>query len=372
MVRFVFAVTALFVMSLGTTAFAKSGDIAERPLSGRIAGIDISGFRATITEHVLILYTGKNPGFDYGTKVTLFFAIDGATNQDVDIDQSHTRTNVHAHFKSKDHGAIDGVVTDGMKIRIVTGEEKDWRIPAQMRFQSTQPVSASFEGVFEIATSGLVATDGVVDRTHDHLDTVQWVARRHVESAHRGKFVTFDSSRVHWMQRAPKKPSKAGRRHAAAYSVVYRVDNGPDRIAKLLLAKDENGWAVDGELAPEQVIAAHPINPPRKNRPPWIFAPRAAAAFERDVYAASGWRKISEPSLPTCGGGQGKAHYGYCELRYKRLDAKGEDRGCEIATYLFEKDASGEWRVSERLSTAKRFDARGEKVTDRELDKLRC
>jgi hypothetical protein len=53
-----------------------------------------------------------------------------------------------------------------------------------------------FSVVTLLATPGLVAKDGVVDLSHDHLDTIEYVARRYVETRFPEQTVTFEGKDV--------------------------------------------------------------------------------------------------------------------------------------------------------------------------------
>jgi hypothetical protein len=102
----------------------------------------------------------------------------------------------------------------------------------------------------------------------------------------------------------------------------------------------------------------------------------ALERFERDVYRpAGGFRRIREPTLFSCGGGQREGEMGWCELRYgvapKDRDLRDTNESqlhdCELASYLFERDAAGAFHIARTLGTSERYDRASQRVVPREL-----
>ncbi len=92
----------------------------------------------------------------------------------------------------------------------------------------------------------------------------------------------------------------------------------------------------------------------------------------QEIYRDKGWRLLHEPSVPTCGGGQDEQSYGYCDIRYRLLGQSEAPHRCSAVTYVFERDARGEWAITERLPADKKLDVRTGRIERRDPNSLWC
>lgn len=359
---------------------APASQTAKQPLRGTINDVPLEGFKAAWENGILTLYTGEDPSFKYGTRLILFSVLEETANQSLDIDTAAQHHSASIHVNSKEHPELEEIIFSPIKLEIQSKGEKDYRVPVSMRLVAGKKLDIHLEGEFEIATSGLVAQEGIVDRSHDHIDTIEYVARRHVESRFPDQAVIFDGKQGQWMQNGGKKSNDSPDYvQAGGYAAVFRVDDGPRQISKMQLAKREEIWQVVNELGADQLYAAHPLSAPRRNAPPYIFSPLAARHFEQHYYMAEGgWEKLKEPMLFPCGGGQVEGQKGYCEVNYGvyfqgeiKINGSYRQVKCTTKTYLF-KQQGEEWMIDQVLPAEKKFDRRTQEIIDRTGDVWSC
>lgn len=354
--------------------------LPSHPLSGSINNIPLKHLKASWENGILTLYTGEEPNFEYGTRLIIFFLMEQPANQVVDIDTARKFQNISIHVNSKDHKELEEIINSPIRVKLKSGAEKDYRVQARMRLVAGKKLDVHIEGVFEIATSGLVAKDNIVDRSHDHLDTIDYVAREYIKSAFAEPMLHFESPQMNWMSNG-KEPAANGKGEvqAAGYSAMFRVGDKPLQIRKLQLAKKDGLWQVVNELDASQMHAAHALTAPSRNKPPYIFAPIAALHFEKNYYnAEGGWQKIKEPMHFPCGGGQREGQKGYCEVAYGvyykgkyKINGSYQHTKCTAKTYLFVQK-KGEWVIEQILPADKKFDIRKNKIIDRKRDIWGC
>lgn len=153
---------------------------------------------------------------------------------------------------------------------------------------------------------------GEVDRSFDHLDTIQYLTRAWVEKNHAAKQFA-ETPDYCAITRAAQSSAGSTSAPVAPCSYVFRDDKGVVGVAKLWLEKREGRWMEVGEVKPDQLLRAHPIHPARPD-PPDVFEPMALARFEREVYApAGGFQRMREPMFVSCVGGQRED--GRCEIQ---------------------------------------------------------
>jgi hypothetical protein len=218
-----------------------------------------------------------------------------------------------------------------------------------------------------IATSGLISKDGVVDLGHDHVDTIAYVGEQYVLSQNPSADIKFEKPQGYMMQHGLSDSNRAkGFIQSAYYSAIYTIDGGPRKISKMQIGKQEGQWQVLSVLPEDQISAAHPLNPPRSDRPPYIYDGPAATEFESTIYASQGgWRSIKEPLSLSCGGGQREGARGFCRVAFGVYENESSNAlKCSEVTYLFDL-VDGEWKLTETLPADKKFNSRTNAVEDR-------
>ena len=354
--------------------------LPDHPLKGSINNTPLENLKASWENGILTLYTGEDPNFNYGTRLVIFFLLEQAANQVRDIDTTKKFQSISIHVNSRDHKELEEIINSPIRVRLESGAEKDYRVQARMHLVAGKKLDVRVDGAFEIATSGLVAKNNKVDRSHDHLDTIEYVAKEYIKSVFPDQPIHFESPQLNWMSNG-KQPAASGKGElqAGGYSAKFRVDDKPLQIRKLQIAKQDGTWQVVNELAADQMHAAHALTVPVRNQPPYNFNSIAARHFEKHFYnVEGGWKKIKEPMHFPCGGGQSEGQKGYCEVAYGvyfkgdfKVNGSYQQVKCTAKTYLFiQKD--GKWVIEQILPANKKFDLRKNKIIDRKGDIWGC
>ncbi len=348
-----------------------------------VATIDakrITGFRGWYENGILTLYTGADPNFEYGQKIQFWHLPqipDGETISFPGAVGSHQAGQMT--YAKKDPAV--NLSTQWLKdfsYKLQLGKVENYQVKVTLEGQAKSPVQVKISGTIVAMTAGIKIKGGEIDRSYDHLDTIQALTRGWMRKQYQATRIAERADHC-FMENAPKKPSKKPRRQVAACSFLYETEAGKPRVAKLWLEKLEGQWAEVKALEPNQLFRAHPIKPTRE-RPPHLFSPIAARRFEEQIYnKRGGFRRIREPSLFPCGGGHREGHPGWCELKYRvysrdrTLDTKTtEESACEAVTYLFKADGKGGWRIQKTLDTAQKYNRRTQKVEKREKPPYSC
>ncbi|MCP3928763.1 MAG: hypothetical protein GY705_06645 [Bacteroidetes bacterium] len=255
--------------------------------------------------------------------------------------------------------------------KIEFGEEKDFKIPIAIEGLVSSPKKIKVHGKFFAATAGIRMTDGVIDRSFDHLDSIKWMSRDWIGRNTNSKYI-FENPDICFMENKSKiKSTKRSRKQVAACSFLYMDDSSFMQIAKLWFEKVGGEWQVVKNIDPDSLFASSPIKPPFRNQPPYIYKKIAADEFENRVYkSGGGYKKISEPTLWPCGGGQVGDQPGWCELSYKvykndRVNGNSQEFECKYTTYIFEKDKNNIWFISKILDSNMKYDHQKQKVIPR-------
>jgi hypothetical protein len=354
--------------------------LPDHPLTGSINNIPLENIKASWENGILTLYTGEDPNFNYGTRLILFFLLKQPANQARDIDTSKKFQNISIHVNSKEHKELEEIINSPIRVRLESGAEKDFRVQARMHLVAGKKLDVRIDGAFEIATSGLVAKNNVVDRSHDHLDTIEYVAKQYIKSIYPNLVIHFESPQMNWMS-SGKEPTANGKGElqAGGYSAMFRAADSPIQIKKLQIAKKDGIWQVVNTLSANQMHSAHALTVPSRNKPPYIFSSIAARHFEKHFYNVDGgWQKIKEPMHFPCGGGQREGQKGFCEVAYGRyykgdykINGSYQHVKCTAKTYLFVQK-NGKWVIEQILPADKKFNIRKNKIIDRKGDIWGC
>ena len=154
-------------------AVKETATLPSHPLKGTINNIPLDKFKASWESGILTLYTGEDPHFEYGTRLMIFSLLEQPANQALDIDTSRKFQNISIHVKSKEHNELEEIINTPIRVKLESSAEKDYRVLARMRIVAGKKLDVRIAGAFEIATSGLVSKNNVVDRSHDNLDTIE-------------------------------------------------------------------------------------------------------------------------------------------------------------------------------------------------------
>ncbi len=351
---------------------------ATGPVVAHIDGERIEGFRGWYDNGILTLYTGRDPNFDYGEKISFWHLPHEPAGQRVRYPAPEGAMQAGQMTYAKHDPAVN-LSTQWLKdyaydLRI--GQEKDFLVKVSLEGRAESPVRVQVSGTVGAMTTGIKMVDGVVDRSFDHLDTIQWLTRAWIEERHRPQAIAERPDHC-MMENAPKEKPSTPRRQVAACSYLYTDYSSDSAIAKLWFEKQDGQWREVSELQPEQLFRANPIKPPR-DRPPWVLAPIAAQRFQETVYAEQGgFKRIAEPALFPCGGGQREGHAGWCEITYPvypkdRTLGENDAPSCQVVTYVFARDVEGQWGIAKILGTAQKFNRKTQQVTSRDKIPEHC
>ena len=146
----------------------------------------IEGFKAWYQNGILTLYTGDDPHFDYGAKISIWHLPEEADGQRIrypSSDEAHQAGQMT--FARKDPEAnLSTVWLEGVRYEVKLGVERDYRVEIELEGQAEAPHRITLSGTVVAATAGIRITNGEADRSVDHLDTIQlltkdWIRRQH-------------------------------------------------------------------------------------------------------------------------------------------------------------------------------------------------
>ncbi|MCP3981406.1 MAG: hypothetical protein GY716_19070 [bacterium] len=350
---------------------------AEGPIVAQIDGTRVEGFKGWYENGVLSLYTGRGP-WDGGQKIGFWHVPRKPDGQRIKMPapEGEVQFGQLSYAAEDASGNPSTVWLEEFEYELQIGTEKDFLVEVALVARASGPVQLEVSGTIVAMTAGIKMTDGVVDRSFDHLDTIQWLTRDWIRERHQPAAIAERPDHC-MMENASKDKRSKPRRQVAACSYLFTDEAGEPAIAKLWLEKLDGQWKEAQELQPEQLFRAHPIKPDR-DRPPYVFGPLAAQRFEEKVYARQGgYRRISEPSMFPCGGGQKEGSAGWCEITYPiypkdRSLGKNDEPFCQVTTYVFKQDAQGAWGIQKTLSTAQKFNRKTQQVEARESAPQHC
>lgn len=342
-----------------------------------IEGIALAEVKGWYRYGVLSLYTGGDPYNDFG-QVVRFWSMPDAPNGQIlrSPDDPNLRRGRHMTYEKHNPSVSLGSegLEEGSHYEITLGKEEGYAVPVTINAAADKPVRLRVRGTIAAMTRGIKLIGGAVDRSFDHLDTIEYLTRAWIEKQYGATELSAVADYC-MMTNAPRDPTRSNTPQVAACSFLFRGAKGALGVGKLWLEKRDGSWLEVGAVKPDQLLRAHPIHPARPE-PPDLFEPMALERFERDVYrAAGGFRRITEPALFSCGGGQREGEMGWCEIPY---DVAPKDRDlrdvtgpqfdtCQRASYLFERDAAGGFHITRTLGTSERFDRASQRVVPREL-----
>ncbi len=358
----------LSALTLGLNPYAANAG----PVVAEIDGVTVQGFKGWFENGILTVYTGEDPAWEYGQKISFWHMPKKADGQSIEYPARDNSFQAGQMTYSKKDPSVNlsTVWLEEFKYKVTFGKEKDFKVHVTIEGEAAKPHKVKIKGSLVAATAGIKMNNGVIDRSFDHLDSIMWLTKEWTKKNNKVKefFNTADSCS---MENTPKKKRKTPYRQVAACAFLYMDQDGKIRIAKLWLEKINGKWKEIKFLKPTQMFKAHPIKPPFRNKPPYIFSPMAAVKFENEIYARQGgYKRVKEPTTLRCGGGQREDQLGYCEIRYQvykedRTNESGQSFDCEVVTYIFKKNNDGKWGVSQTLKTDQQFDRRDQKVHPR-------
>ena len=187
----------------------------------------------------------------------------------------------HVHVSWKDEGwnlpktqTLSGAGEYSLALRF--GEASEWGVPYEIRFSSDR-----LEGATELSGKGFATlldirlADGTLDRSFNSFDTLRYIAEEHLRGVHDGLEIEIvDAFATNFSSSNKPYP------HRGFVGAEYRVAGGEIRVARVQMRKDEQGWKVGRQLAPEQIDEAHPLqlDPAEPNDPRSRLMLKAAAA----------------------------------------------------------------------------------------------
>ena len=333
-----------------------------------IEGTEYSDFQAILEDGILTLFRGKEPTLDYDQNIKFWNIPDDFEGKTI-IFPNTEKPYDHAQmtYDKKDHSvnlSMEWLKKFSYKIKF--GKEKDFKLPITIEAFVSSPKKIKIHGKIIAATAGIRMTDGVIDRTFDHLDSIFWMSKDWIRKNTNSTLI-FEKSDACFME-SSSKVSKKKRRQVAACSFIYLDDSSEVQITKLWFEKKNGEWQVVKKLDSNRLFASSPIKPPFSNGPPYNYKKIAAIEFENKVYKPGGsYKYIKEPVVWPCGGGQVGNQPGWCELSYtvyknERVKEDDQEFECKYITYIFEKDEKDIWFISKTLDSNMKYDDRTQKV----------
>ena len=345
----------------------------DYPLKVNINGVEHLDFKGIFKGDLLTLYKGKSP-LDYKLEIT-FWDMPRGLEKKVIAYPNPENSFDHATMS---YDVKDPLVNSSMEwlkdfyYKVELGIEKDYKIPVKINAKIMTPYQISVKGEIEIATAGIRMTDGVIDKTFDDMDTIEWIVKDWIKKNTNAEKISNKTDAC--FMESFDGVKKKGVRQVAACSFLYTDDTSELNIAKLWLEKLDNKWQVIKRTPSKKLLLADSLKPPFKNSPPYIFDVIAATRFSETIYKKNdGYLNISESVVFPCGGGQAPDQPGWCELPYAFYEANRNlkddvESECKFATYLFEKNKNGRWAISKELADDQKYDYRNMKIIPRDKD----
>jgi hypothetical protein len=335
-----------------------------------VDGVALKDIKGWYRYGLLTLYTGEDPNNEPGQAVRFWSMPDAPNGQVVRYpgDASGVRGGRMTYEQKLGSDRSGSKELEGAHYELALGKEEGYAVAVTIDAQADAPVRVRARGTITALTRGIKLVGGEVDRSYDHLDTIDYLTRAWIEKHHAAK--QFAEHPDHCVITRPGPSAGSTPPPFAACAYVFRDDKGVVGIAKLRLEKRDGRWVEVDEVKPNQLLGAHPIRPPRPE-PPSVLEPIALQRFEQKVYApAGGFQHMREPTFVSCAGGLRPDDQPRCEIRYavnrdKRDLTETSQLGCEFTTYLFERDAGGAFGISRTLDTSQKYDPRSHQVVPR-------
>jgi hypothetical protein len=353
---------------------AASQPSPDGPVMAEVNGRRVEGFAGRYSRGILKLYTGEDPDNDYGEAISFWGLPEKPSGQLISYParEGVVRGDRMTYAKHDPSVNLSTQWLKDMRYELKLGEERDYKVSVTiLSAEATDPVALKVRGTVVARTAGIEMKDGVIDPSFDHLDTIQWITREWIREHHEVKSMS-EGPDACFAERQSKKTVDPAARLVAGCSYRFEGPQGKIEIAKVWLEKLDGSWKVVSELEPSKLLRAHPIKPPL-DRAPYLFEGIAALRFEKDIYRpAGGSKRVREPVLFMCGGGQVGEQPGYCEIPFARskrdreLSAQ-EATNCHFVTYLLNKDSKGAWEITKALGSEQRYNPFTQKVEPRAL-----
>jgi len=357
----------LFISTL-VLAYSSVHSSDQGSLSVQMDGTTFHDFKGFFENGILTLYRGDDPTWNYDRKISFWHMPSDYDEKTVTYpDLKKTFQNGQMSYDKKDPSVNMNIVwLKKFEYALKFGKEADYKIPVTINSSVTSPNNIIIKGKIFVATAGIKMKDGVIDRSFDHLDSIKWLTKDWIKK-NKAAHSIQDKAETCFMENASKnqKKMKNPRRQVAACSFRFADKRNQGQIAKIWLEKINNQWQVAKAIKEEQIFSAHPIKPPFRNSAPYVFDMLSAVEFENTIYQPKGgYKRVAEPSLWPCGGGQVGDQPGWCELPYK-VYKSDKDFDCHYVTYIFNKNKKGEWVITQTLGSDQKYDHRKQLIKPR-------
>jgi len=303
---------------------------------GQLFGKPFNPDKASFEKGVLTIRQGKE--FFADLELKIFTSIDGSLdNKTITVERNNRFSNPHIHAGQMKEGArapAYKVFLSEYDMLLQFGVEKDFKIPLTISLQLPDRDNSYLVGRIDVATSGLVAKDGVIDLTHDDLATIKYVGQRYLSELVKDDDISFITDRGIIMEHHSDEPSHI---QFAQYAPIYSINGGPRTLSKLMLTKGDEGWVVSKLLENNQSFAAHPVNKDAYLRFPAGAALPLAADMAEDLLRKMAPDELLNMGMQniTCSEVSG-AFAAQCEVTYLVYDEL-ENVRCKGLTYLYRK-----------------------------------
>ena len=145
------------------------------------------------------------------------------------------------------------------ELQMQFGQERDYRIPVQLKLNTHEKITLSAVGKFTARTSDLVVINGKVDVSQDNSDTLLYVIGQFIKQADGVQSLKSLQARSHSMS-MPGKEEKPDPNPSRVYSsatiyVDFESTHGKE-AAEFQMVRPTTGWQVYQVLKPERLKAA--------------------------------------------------------------------------------------------------------------------
>ncbi len=154
-------------------------------------------------------------------------------------------------------------IMNNYDLQLKFGQERDYRIPMQLKFESKGKVAVKAVGKFVAKTSDLVVVNGQVDLHHDNSDTVMYVIEQFIKRTDNVTNLKSLDSQSHSMS-MPGKEEKKDPNPQRVYSsstvnLEFESIQGKE-VAEFQMVRVNNGWQVYRVLKPERLQASTKVD----------------------------------------------------------------------------------------------------------------
>ncbi len=233
-------------------AVADAGSIKDQEIKGKVRDTDFSLDQARIQNGVLKLRQGTDFFADVSVELFLFSngKLSGRTFSSSDP-AAFSRPHVGLGVKREGDSIPDQLnLTSGFELELRFGQAESLGLPFSIRLTSADN-GTNIEGKSFATYGDIKVTNGVIDTSFDSLDTLKHLASTYLDT----------NEEFELGQHFGITLTAYGKDYPKSGFVGYEVttkSNGQS-VAKIQLAKDENGWRVANQLGLNEVHQAHPV-----------------------------------------------------------------------------------------------------------------